>query len=515
MKENGWHILAAIVLVIVGIFHKTLGLSDQPNLEELIGLVALTTFLVGFSQLRTQSALEDLRGFRSTNLSRVLEQNRNQADLLPLPTGLIAGLTDRGESSSDAEQMLFDRTAKTTLWLAAFAFLLGLFLWRTFDLRFVGVHAIHLVVVILGFATSDSVRKTAEHERIQSPFAVYNTLQNELVQHLKIGDFDHDQTRLRLERRLDELERVLPDWVWSTLLRCTLNLEKEQAWPDGSVRVATTAKVNPEIDIASGKVIDGVTLVSGDKVLVKDQGELGLAHKDNGIYEVPMGFIRSKVRSRAPIKSPNSPEKSGIESGAIFFVEEGKVNSNKLFTVAIMEQANLGPEGIAFTMLSREPKKSSELAVAEVHLDRIYRMAESQRDFDDFALLAFVWSAYLREAYSSPEAPFLASYHVKNSDLNRLYKRGLMRGIKRELHAYSVYSELAFKTAAWVIFCKRGLLKQIGSLEGFENHAFDAGSERWGLLFPSPIHKVFADVSSSLREQGKSGLMCINPWQST
>jgi len=50
-----------------------------------------------------------------------------------------------------------------------------------------------------------------------------------------------------------------------------------------SVRVATTASINLASDLAAGGVIDGVTLVAGDRVLVKNQGVGGAAHVDNGI----------------------------------------------------------------------------------------------------------------------------------------------------------------------------------------------------------------------------------------
>ncbi len=51
-----------------------------------------------------------------------------------------------------------------------------------------------------------------------------------------------------------------------------------------SVRAATTATINLSTDADNGSIIDGVTLATGNRILIKDQGVGGAAHADNGIY---------------------------------------------------------------------------------------------------------------------------------------------------------------------------------------------------------------------------------------
>ena len=467
MIKHRWHILAAVVLVIVGFHEQTIWrsrISKELSLEELIGLVALTTFLVGFSQLRLQSRLEDIRSSRSRILDRVLEQNSNQGDLLPLPSGLIAGLSDQEEDRS-----LVDRTTRVTHRLAVVTFVLSTLLWlydfeRNLPLRleFALVQVIHLVVVILGFVNSDSVKETAQTEKSESPFSLYQELESELQKQLNDGGYNSEEGRLKLERDLDRLEAKLPDWVWSTLLRCTLNLEAEPRWPE-TVRVAS--KDNKCLE-AGNADIDGVTLVRGDRILVVS---------DFVIY-THAGKDESSEKIRYEAKE------CLWES---VFVEEGNTYRREIVNRS-------STKGVA---TEPEPKKKTEaLAGAEINLDRIFTLADKQRETDDFALLAYVWSAYLREAYSTLESPFLASFYVKNNELEKLYRRGLLRGLKRNLRSYSVYSELAFKTAAWVTCCKRGILSDPKVYHVDTDPLSDE-------IYDSPIGKVLLRVSTALREQ--------------
>lgn len=89
--------------------------------------------------------------------------------------------------------------------------------------------------------------------------------------------------------------------------------------PKEAVRAATTANIT----LSGTQTIDGVSLVAGNRVLVKDQ----TAAEDNGIYVVASGaWSRSDdMNSLTPIDEIN---------GAYTFVQQGSANQGKGFVVA-------------------------------------------------------------------------------------------------------------------------------------------------------------------------------------
>lgn len=89
--------------------------------------------------------------------------------------------------------------------------------------------------------------------------------------------------------------------------------------PKTAVRVATTANITIATALNSGDVIDGVTLVDGDRVLVKDQ----TAAEANGIYVV----------SATPARSTDFDSLSPIDevNGSLVAVQEGTTNAGKVF----------------------------------------------------------------------------------------------------------------------------------------------------------------------------------------
>ena len=111
-----------------------------------------------------------------------------------------------------------------------------------------------------------------------------------------------------------------------------------------SVRAATTATVNLSTDVDDGSIIDGVTLATGDRILIKDQGAGGIAHADNGIYTVNASGV--------PTRAGDFDEDAEVTPGAFTFVEEGTANGDSGFVVATNGSITVGSTAILFTQFS-------------------------------------------------------------------------------------------------------------------------------------------------------------------
>jgi hypothetical protein len=111
-----------------------------------------------------------------------------------------------------------------------------------------------------------------------------------------------------------------------------------------SVRAATTATINLSTGAANGSIIDGVTLATGNRILVKDQGVGGVAHADNGIYTVNA--------TGAPTRASDFDEDAEVTPGAFTFVEEGTANGDSGFVVATNGSITVGSTAILFTQFS-------------------------------------------------------------------------------------------------------------------------------------------------------------------
>jgi len=111
--------------------------------------------------------------------------------------------------------------------------------------------------------------------------------------------------------------------------------------PKEAVRVATTASLNLANALENGDTVDGVTLATGDRVLVKDQA----APEQNGIYVV--------VASGAASRSTDFDSLSPIDeiNKAYVAVQEGTANAGKLF-VQYGDVAVLDTDPINFTFFN-------------------------------------------------------------------------------------------------------------------------------------------------------------------
>ncbi len=105
------------------------------------------------------------------------------------------------------------------------------------------------------------------------------------------------------------------------------------------VEAATTANITLSSDLQNGDTIDGVTLATGDEVLVKNQS----TDSQNGIYTV----VSSGTASR-------STEYDAIAeiSGQIVVVNQGSTNDNTMWMCTTNTSATLGSDSVSFTKIT-------------------------------------------------------------------------------------------------------------------------------------------------------------------
>lgn len=111
-----------------------------------------------------------------------------------------------------------------------------------------------------------------------------------------------------------------------------------------SVRAATTAAVNLSNELEAGDTIDTtVTLVAGDRVLVKNQGTAS----QNGIYVV------QETGAAVRATDANGTADTGTVSGGTFtFVEEGTANADSGWVVSSNGAINVGTDPMAWVQFS-------------------------------------------------------------------------------------------------------------------------------------------------------------------
>ena len=102
-----------------------------------------------------------------------------------------------------------------------------------------------------------------------------------------------------------------------------------------SVRAATTANIT----LSGVQTIDGVALVAGDRILVKDQ----TAAQDNGIYIVGTGAWQ---------RAPDANTSGEISSGMYTFVEEGVEGASNGYVLTTPNPIVLGTTPLEFAQFS-------------------------------------------------------------------------------------------------------------------------------------------------------------------
>jgi len=107
-----------------------------------------------------------------------------------------------------------------------------------------------------------------------------------------------------------------------------------------SVRVATTVAGTLSSSFVNGSVVDGVTLVTGDRILIKDQ----VSGSENGIYTVNA--------SGSPTRATDCDASVEVTAGFFTFVAEGTAYADSGWVLTTNDTIVLGTTSLAFAQFS-------------------------------------------------------------------------------------------------------------------------------------------------------------------
>jgi len=107
-----------------------------------------------------------------------------------------------------------------------------------------------------------------------------------------------------------------------------------------SVRAATTVTGTLATAYTNTSVIDGVTLVTGDRILIKDQA----TGAENGIYVVQV--------SGSPVRATDADTSAEVPDNMAVFVQEGTANADSAFTMTNNGVIVLGTTALVFTQFT-------------------------------------------------------------------------------------------------------------------------------------------------------------------
>jgi hypothetical protein len=107
-----------------------------------------------------------------------------------------------------------------------------------------------------------------------------------------------------------------------------------------SVRVATTTAGTLATSFANASTVDGVTLATGDRILIKNQA----TGSENGIYVV--------AASGAPTRATDADTNTEVTGGFAVFVEEGTTNADTGWVLTNNGSITIGSTALTFTQFS-------------------------------------------------------------------------------------------------------------------------------------------------------------------
>jgi phage-related tail fiber protein len=118
-----------------------------------------------------------------------------------------------------------------------------------------------------------------------------------------------------------------------------------------SVRAATVVNGTLATAFDNGQVIDGVTLVTGNRILLKNQ----TTGQENGIYIVQA--------SGAPVRAPDYNTSAKSDSGHLVAVSEGTVNADSIWQLTTNAAITLGTTPLVYVQVAPEVNQGTKAPV--------------------------------------------------------------------------------------------------------------------------------------------------------
>ena len=296
-------------LDFLGPMYKSMTAKQLLDLEELLGIVSITTFLLGFTSVRLQSTLEEHQSFYSRQVERVLEQNSNQ-DLLPFPSSFQ-------QHKGPRDFQPWDTVTRATVILTWFLLAIStvFILWHQKKsaeaaTQFWWLQLIHLVIVLIGSTGPYWARRQFEGFVSAQPFPRVEKLQERLDQFLNpAGTVVSNQDVLKA---VDELDETIPEWCWLELIRCSLSNEEKnykQQYLKRLHKIATPAKDVDEYSLIAS--VWSAYLVQSEETITRSvrasdlqrimsfsQSQLSLSGRAEPYAEL---VLREALKSRKPV----------------------------------------------------------------------------------------------------------------------------------------------------------------------------------------------------------------------
>jgi hypothetical protein len=107
-----------------------------------------------------------------------------------------------------------------------------------------------------------------------------------------------------------------------------------------SVRVATTANGTLSTAFDNSSTVDGITLATDDRILIKNQ----TSGAENGIYVVQA--------SGAPVRATDCDSSTEVTGGLFVFIEQGTVNADSGFVLSNDGAITVGTTSLSFVQFS-------------------------------------------------------------------------------------------------------------------------------------------------------------------
>ena len=175
-------------------------------------------------------------------------------------------------------------------------------------------------------------------------------------------------------------------------------------------RVATTGNVDLTADLQNGDTIDGITLATGNKVLVKSQTDA----TENGIYDV--------VASGTATRNSDYDTVSEL-AGQLVIVQEGTANADEIYLCTTDNSGTIGSVNITFTI------------VQPSNVGTVTSVAVADAGSSEFTVTGspITSSGTINLAVNSINATKIGSGNVDNTELG--YLNGVTSNIQTQLDA--------------------------------------------------------------------------------